>query len=97
MAMTWQSLSERKDWVLPEPMLPQPTIPMVMRCEGAVEPLRPSALPGINVGSDRAVPVAARKRRREIFDVVRVRGITDSRLYEAVDDSLKQRLGRLKT
>jgi hypothetical protein len=41
---------------------------MVMRSEGAVVPFKPSALAGMNVGSDNAVPVAARKRRRLIFD-----------------------------
>src|SRR5262252_129586 len=48
-------------------MLPHPTIPIMMRCEGAVVPLRPRALEGMNVGNDSAVPVAARKRRREIL------------------------------
>ena len=47
--------------------MPQPTIPMVIRCEGAVVPFRPSALAGINVGNDRAAPVAARNRRRVIL------------------------------
>src|SRR5262245_50995311 len=65
-ATTWQSLKPRKASVLPGPIMPQPTTPMVIRSEGAVVPARPKALAGMMVGTAMAAPVAARKRRREM-------------------------------
>src|SRR5260221_14464868 len=45
-------------------MPPQPTIPMLMRAEGAGRSSAPHALKGTNVGIATVAPAAARKRRR---------------------------------
>jgi hypothetical protein len=44
--------------------MPQPTMPMVMRSEGAARPARFVAQEENRVGAASARPVAARKRRR---------------------------------
>jgi hypothetical protein len=49
------------------PMLPQPTMPITIRLDGAVVPSRPSALAGMNVGIASVVATAPRNRRRLIF------------------------------
>src|SRR6266481_6006400 len=64
-ATTWQSGSLMKLPVLLGPCIPQPTMPMVMRSEGAGRPSAPSALAGMMVGAATATAVVAIKRRRE--------------------------------
>src|SRR5947207_12392877 len=56
-------------WVLPGPIMPQPTMPTTIRSEGAARPSLPSALAGIRVGAAMAAAAAPIKRRREILEV----------------------------
>src|SRR2546426_1793587 len=56
--------------VLPGPIMPQSTMPMTMRSDGAGRPAWPSALAGMNVGAAMAEAAVAIKRRREILDNV---------------------------
>src|SRR5213593_4546630 len=55
--------------VLPGPIIPQPTIPMTMRSEGAGRLDCPNTLAGTIIGAATAAPVVARKRRREILEL----------------------------
>src|SRR5439155_10587024 len=68
-ATTWQSFSAIRPRVLSGPIIPQPTMPMTMRSEGAGRPSLPRALEGINVGAATAAALVAMKRRREILEI----------------------------
>src|SRR5437016_2465602 len=86
-ATTWQSLCARKAWVLEVPMFPQPTIPRARRWEGAGFPPRPNTLAGMIVGRARAAPVAARKWRRQTFELGDVGFIL--RMYQGLSNGVQ--------